>query len=222
MYEDIICGCSLFAGLDDRDLQYALRFFDAASRRYSRGQLLNRPGAPLPRFGLVLDGNVQVYMYDIDGNPMIMAGVHPGDTFGESLCYLQCETAVCITAVTDCSVLWMDTACLKRPDSSLSPLQQALSRRFTTMLAQRTLDMNNRIQILSKLSLRDKLLTYFTQCTLRYKSHCFQIPLSRSDMAIYLGADRSALSRELSRMQREGLIRYHRNQFEIIAHIKLP
>ncbi|MBQ2118632.1 MAG: winged helix-turn-helix domain-containing protein, partial [Clostridia bacterium] len=76
--------------------------------------------------------------------------------------------------------------------------------------------MNSRIQILSKLTLREKLLTFFSDQAKKSGADTFSVPLDRKDMATYLGADRSALSRELSRMKREGLIDYYRNSFRII------
>ena len=75
--------------------------------------------------------------------------------------------------------------------------------------------MNDRIQILSKLSIRDKLITFFSQYSNRYGSQEFEIPFDRNDMATYLGVNRSALSRELAHMREEGIIDFHKNQFQI-------
>ena len=77
--------------------------------------------------------------------------------------------------------------------------------------------MNDRIQVLSKQLLRDKLTTYFSQCAVRARSRSFSIPFDRESLAAYLGVNRSALSRELSRMQREGLIRYEKNRFTLLG-----
>ena len=84
----------------------------------------------------------------------------------------------------------------------------AYTQRFVTMLAGRTLAMNDRIQILSRPTLRGRYV--------RRAGKCFAIPFDRADMAAYLGTDRSALSRELGRMQREGLLRFRKNRFEIL------
>ena len=89
-----------------------------------------------------------------------------------------------------------------------------MADRFISMLASRTLEMNNRIQILSKIKLRDRLITYFSQNVSRY-GMTFKLPLSREDMAAYLGTNRSALSRELGKMRDEGIIEFSRNNFTI-------
>lgn len=211
MAHDIITRCSLFSGLSDQDLQYALNFFEASPRSYDRGTLLHPAGEPLPAFGLVLSGTVQVYCDDMDGNQMIMANVPAGETFGESLCFLRRETAVYISAVTDCSVLWLRLDGVRKPQGML---ELELTQRFIAMLASRALAMNDRIQILSKLTLREKLIAFFSQYGGRGSE--FTLPFRREDMALYLGTNRSALSRELSRMQREGLIRFSGNRFKIL------
>ncbi|MEF9879009.1 MAG: Crp/Fnr family transcriptional regulator [Clostridia bacterium] len=207
----------LFQGLGDAQFTQALSYLDASEKGYPKGAFLNRISMPLTRFGLVLSGVVMVAMNDLNGNQMIMASVKGGDTFGESLCYLGVEASVLICAATDVSVLWLSTEKLKM-HSGQSPLGCELCNRFTAMLANRTLSMNERIQILSKKSIRDKLLTFFSQYASK-DGGAFTIPFERSSMAAFLGCDRSALSRELSNMQAEGILQFQKNEFQILnAH----
>ena len=217
MYEDVIAHCTLFENLSREELTYALRFFSAAQRIYERGDFLNRISAPLEGFGLVLSGTIQVYMDDIDGNQMIMANVGEGETFGESLCFLHRDAPVYICSVTDSVVLWMNTERIRHPEVNPSARDIMLANRFTAMLAARTLAMNDRIQILSKISIRDKLITFFSQYCSRTGRQEITIPFDRNDMATYLGVNRSALSRELGRMKQEGIIDFHKNTFKIHA-----
>ena len=91
----------------------------------------------------------------------------------------------------------------------------ALSNRFISALATRTLHMNQRIQILSRNTLRMKLTTFLSQYAAA-QGDSFTVPFDRASMANFLGADRSALSRELSNMRREGIIDYHHNWFRIL------
>ena len=209
----------LFSGLEGSELDEALRFFEARVMKYRRGEILNRLGEPLPYFGLVLEGQVQVLTDDIEGNRMIMAGVGPGGTFGESLCLLGRDAYIYIRAVTDITVLRMTASHVnKRPGTDSSVM---LSGRFASMLAVRTLNMNNRIQILSKLSIRDKIITFLSQYADKQEQISsetkirVEVPFDREDMAVYLGTNRSALSRELSAMKRDGLLDYRRNVFVI-------
>ena len=96
----------------------------------------------------------------------------------------------------------------------MDPDTQALSRRFTAMLARRTLSMNDRIQILSKSTLRGKILAFLSQYAQKY-GPSFTIPFDRQSLATYLGANRTALSRALSSMRRDGILDYHKNHFTV-------
>jgi len=213
--DTLIRSHKLFSDLSEENYREALVYFHAHSSFYKRGETINRLGEPLPAFGLVLEGTVQVFMHDYDGQPIIMAHVHAGDTFGESLSYLELETSVMIYAETDSRILWLHTQRMKT--APRNELEHTLTTRFIAMLAQRALNMNDRIQVLSKITLRAKLITFLSQYAQRNGSD-FDLPFNRETLAIYLGTDRSALSRELSRMQKEGLISYHKNHFSLIHH----
>ena len=214
-YETVLKTCALFRDFSDEELSAAEKFFDARIKTYEKGEILQLAGSEMTRFGLLLDGTVQVYMDDINGNRMIMANVRPGVTFGEALCWLRVpEIPVCITAAADSTVMWLSAENLRF--SQNGSLEQELRSRFISILARRTLSMNDRIQILSKSSIRAKLFTFFSQCHSENGDITFYVNLDRQDMAAYLGTDRSALSRELSRMKSEGLIDYRKNRFTIL------
>ncbi len=151
-------------------------------------------------------------MEDFDGNSIIMAIVTPAHTFGESLCFLGGSSPVHIYAMGDTEVLWFSTDRIKNCENDTR--DRLISNRFTSMLAAKTLEMNDRIQILSKIKLRDRLITYFSQNVAKYGSS-FTLPLSREDMAAYLGTNRSALSRELGKMRDEGIIEFEKSKFTI-------
>ena len=173
-----------------------------------------RPGESPARFALVLRGAVQVLQDDVDGHHMIMAQAVAGDTFGESLCFLrETESPVYALALSRTELLWLSGRRLHAP--AASDLAFELSARFTAMLARRTLSMNDRIQVLSRHSLRDKILTHLLQCARKAGSRCFDVPFSRTDWAVYLGVNRSALGRELTRMRAEGLIDFEKRRFSL-------
>ena len=212
--EQLLAGTTLFRGIGGSELGDALKAMRASGSSYTRGELLCRLGQQVERFGLVLSGKIQVCMDDIDGNRMIMANVTAGGTFGESLCFLHtAESPVYIVATEDAEVLWL------RPDELFTAgddeLSAKLRNRFTAMIAERALSMNTRIQILSKLSIREKLIALFSSYS-SAGADSFEVPFNREDMAAYIGADRSAMSRELSKMKAEGIIDYHKETFRIL------
>ncbi len=214
MYKNILPSNILFKGLNENEIEKALNLFSAVKRKYSKGEMIASAGTRLERFGLVLSGTVQVSFIDIDGNSVIMASVTKGDTFGESLCWLNiAEIPVTITAFTDTEVLLLSPQSLS---SSSDALALELKNRFVSMIATKALAMNDRIQILSKPTVRQKIITFLSQYSNRSQSKTFSVPFDRETLALYLGVNRSALSRELSAMQKEGIIEFYKNTFKIL------
>lgn len=210
-----IVNCPLFCELSDQDFATALKYFSAREMRFKKGEHINNAGDKLSFFGLVMEGAVQVYTVDIDGNEMIMANVSPGETFGESLNFLGREADIYICATQDSRILMMSSEKVG-VTNSFGAIGHMLSYRFISILANRTLAQNTRIQIMSKISIRAKLTAFFTECVQKNKSGEFELPFDREDMAIYLGCDRAALSRELSKMKREGLIDFSKRHFVLL------
>lgn len=204
----------LFKGMTEERLCHALSFYKAKIRHYEKGEFIKRTTDSMNFFGFVLSGVVQVYMDELDGSHMVMATVETGRSFGESLCFLRKESPIYICAAVPSEILCLDCVNLS---NARGEEECDILLRFTSMLAQRTLMMNERIQILSKLSIREKLKTMFSEYPGASSGKTFEIPLSREDMAAYLGTDRSALSRELSKMKKEGIIDYYKNSFRIIG-----
>ena len=218
-YAKIIRKNPLFSGMTDDELYSSVGLLSASIGKYKKGEVLHQPWTPMTKFGLVLSGVVQACCDDLDGNRMIMTEVQPGTSFGESLCYLKTpDSPVYIYASEDAEVLWLSLERLYSGSTDKAVLD--LQKRFTALLASRTLSMNSRIQILSRLTIRGKLMVYFSELAALSGSDTFDIPFSREDMATYIGADRAALSRELSRLKREGVIDYDKNRFTIKKHIE--
>ena len=203
----------LFSGLSESEISLALDFFRAREAKFKKGEHINNIGDKLGFFGLVLEGAVQVYTVDIDGNQMIMANVSPGDTFGESLNFLAREADIYISAAEDAKILMMSSETISL--GTASPIGLLLTQRFLSVLANRTLAQNARIQIMSKLTIRARLTAFFTECVQKNRSYEFELPFDREDMAVYLGCDRAALSRELSKMKKEGLLDFQKRHFKI-------
>ena len=207
--------CPLFAGLDRTETGLALRSMNAFTEFYEKNSFVHRSQTPMRYFGLVLSGFVCACTDDLEGNRMLLVEVSPGTTFGESLHFLAVEdSSVYILAQDDSLILWLSSENLFLPSDD--PLANTLRKQFTALLASRTLHMNTRIQILSKHSLREKLLTYFAGCAESAHAKQFTIPFDREALAAYLGADRSAVSRALSELKRDGILDFYRNSFRIL------
>lgn len=213
LYE-VLKETKLFMNMQPDEIERALDFFSAKQSHYSKNQLIKRSDTRLTSFGLVLSGCITVYMDDFDGNCLVMSSAQKGDTFGESLCFLKRNEPVYIVATQNTDILWLH--CDRLQEDSNCVLSCELRNRFISLLAGRALDMNNRIQVLSKFTIRDKLITYFSQCANSTKSNTFTLLLDRASLASYIGTERSALSRELHKMQKENIISINKNEITLI------
>ena len=88
------------------------------------------------------------------------------------------------------------------------------------MLSQKLLLFNDKITHMSKRTTREKLLSYLSSESIRQGRLSFDIPYDRQQLADFLCVERAAMSVELSKLQKEGLIQTHRNHFEIIASLE--
>ena len=86
---------------------------------------------------------------------------------------------------------------------------------MVTLIAHKNVKLMNKMEILSKKSIRERVLTWLSQQVQLNGSEKFESPLGRIELADYLCVDRSALTRELSRMKADGLLNYDKNTFSM-------
>ena len=214
-YYEIIKNCPIFSMPGEYSVDDILSALNAQIAQYSKGDFIHTGGEPFLNFGILLCGSAQACIDDMEGNRMIMAEINVGATFGESLCYLKIpDSPVYVYSSEKSEVLWLNPQ--KIIDNCETKLELNIHRNYTRMLAQRALSMNTRIQVLSKLRLKDKILTYLTSVANAAGTKTFSILLSREDFATYIGANRTALSRELSALKKNGVIDYYKNTFKIL------
>ena len=212
----LLLKTAIFSGLNEEELAQALEYLAARGAEYKKGENLINPGDRMERFGIVMSGTVQVSSYDINGNQMIMTSVARGGIFGESLSVIGVEESpICAAAAEDCNILWLRAEPIRKNRAD-SPLHTKIVANFIGAIAHKCLAMNDRVQILSKKTIREKVITYLSQLAEHKRKSEFTLPLDRQNMANYLGVERSALSRELSKMAAEGIISYRKNNFKIL------
>lgn len=213
---DTLRATLLFSGISSEEIGRLCRLLHAGERHYAKGSFLITAGDPISAFALLLSGAVQVFMDDMDGNRIVMANVAPGTLFAEAMaCSDVAESPIYAVATQESTVLWLQSTFLSNPAFFADPLCARFGANFIRSMAERSLRFNDRVQILSKKSIRDKLITFFSQQIHQQKSRQIVIDMDRSALADYLGVERSALSRELSRMQHAGILQFHKNHFTI-------
>lgn len=202
----------LFTGLSAEALAGLLARLGAARRSYARGAVLVQAGAPNRSVGVVLAGHIEAARLAPDGRALPITRMGPGGVFGDVLGGSSLSSPVTVTACENCEVLLIPYQRLLQPEG---PAGQQVLQNLVRTISDKYFLLARRVDLLLLHSLRAKAASYLLAEAERAGQNTFRIPLTRSQLAGYLNCDRSALSRELGRMQREGLLDTYRSSFKL-------
>ena len=204
----------IFRGMTEEEISSALSCLQAEEKRYEKGQILLHAGSVTEKMGLVLEGSVTVESNDVWGNRTILSHIGRGQFFAETYAILQEEPLlVDVTANEDSRVLFLKTGSLSRFFSSSSGWACKMTANLLTISAHKNLHLSGRSFHISPKSVRGRIMAYLNTVSLRKHSKEFDIPFDRQQLADYLNLDRTALSKELGKMQKEGLILTRKSHF---------
>ena len=198
---------SLFSGISQADLSALLSCLAAVERRYSKGAVILAEGEPTQWMGLVLEGRAIISCADVWGKSSILGFAEPGAVFGEAYACVPGEALlISVCAAEETRVLFLNVGKLLTVCGNACPFHARLIRNLLTISAGKNLQLSRRIFHTTPKSIRGRLQSYFSECAKKSGSLTFSLPFNRQQLADYLGVDRSAMSSELSKMQRDGLI----------------
>ena len=198
---------SLFSGISQTDLSALLSCLAAVERRYSKGAVILAEGEPTQWMGLVLEGRAIISCADVWGKSSILGFAEPGAVFGEAYACVPGEALlISVCAAEETRVLFLNVGKLLTVCGNACPFHARLIRNLLSISAGKNLQLSRRIFHTTPKSIRGRLQSYFSECAKKSGSLTFTLPFNRQQLADYLGVDRSAMSSELSKMQRDGLI----------------
>lgn len=187
------------------------------TKEYHRGSFIHHCGECISTIGLVLSGSVSVENDDIWGNKTILDKISVGNTFAENYACLPGEPLmVNIVAAEATEILFLNTEYMLRVCSRTCGFHNRLIHNMLTISAQKNLNLSRRSLHTGPKTIRGRLLSYLSHQAVHHGCREFDIPFNRQQLADYLNVDRSAMSNELSKMQKEGLIISERNHFRIL------
>lgn len=214
----VIRAAPLFQNIDEEEVFGLLGCLHGKPRVYEKGALILRAGEPVTGFGMVLTGRVQVLREDLYGTRTLLAQLGTGDLFAEAFAFASAPVLpVSVEAASDCSALFLDHTRILSPCANSCAFHTQLIRNMMGILARKNLLLNSKIQHISRRTTREKLLSFLNEQAHTHKSAQFIIPFDRQELADYLCVERSAMSAELSRLQKEGVLSYHKSAFKLYA-----
>ena len=203
MNDAALLASPLFRGATSEEIAAMLPCLGASPRRFARGERILRAGEPTRYMGLVLTGSVLVEHTDLQGAVTLLGRAEPGELFAEAYaCASDEPLLVDVVASEACEVLFLDARRILTQCTSTCEHHSRIIRNLVGTLAHKN---------------RARLLSYLGEQARRAGSRSFTIPFDRQQLADYLNVERSALSNELSKMQRDGLLTCRRSSFCLLC-----
>ncbi len=205
----------LFLGIEEEKIGPMLIQLGAFEKQFKKGEVILSEGEVTERMGVVLSGRVLIECRDVWGSNSILGSAAEGAVFAEAYACIPGEPLlISATAAEETKVLFMSVE--KMLSLCGKPgIETVLIRNLLTVCAHRSLELSRRIVHTTSKTIRGRLQSYFSQCAIKAGCLSFDIPFNRQQLADYLSVDRSAMCAELSKMQKDGLIVYEKNHFEI-------
>ena len=223
-YLSLIKKSPLFCGITEADVLPLLEHLKVRKKKYQKGEFLFYSGDTVPYIGLVLDGAVHIIQEDYWGNRNILSQIPAGFFFGEAFaCLPESLATVDVVAASDTVIMQVHVDNVLHAGQVLTPAQARFMINLLAMMAEknRLLTEKNRlltekIRYLTQRSTRQKIVLYLSDLARKKGKATFSLPFNRQQMADFLSVDRSALSAELSKMKKEGLIDYRKDKFTLL------
>lgn len=204
----------LFRDIEPGYMPDLLSCLKTREKRYARDQVILRAGDRPREFGLVLSGSVSLSASFYWGGSSLLGQVKKGDIFAETCAVLPGqEMRWDAVAAEDTRILFMNMEALLTPCESNCDHHNRLIRSLMRICAEKNLALTARMMHTAPKTIRERLLSYLSEQAAAAGSAVFTVPFNRQQLADYLGVDRSALSNELSKMRRDGLISCRKNDF---------
>ena len=206
----------LFMGMSEDEISGALSFLQAQEKQYKKGHVLLHAGDVTERLGLVLEGSVTIESNDAWGNRTILSHVGPGQLFAETYALLEDEPLlVDVVAHETCRILFLRVSSTQKLMSASGAWATKITANVLMISALKNLHLSGRSFHTAPKTVRGRVMAYLNTVSLQTQSTEFDIPFDRQQFADYLNVERTALSKELGKMQNDGLIKVKKNHFVI-------
>jgi len=198
---------ALFYDITDQEVEAMIQCFRMRRCRFHPGQIICTYGESAGEVGVLVSGEAELVRLDYAGNRTILERLETGGVFGESLAFTPTlGDCVEVVSAAGSEVLFMEYSHIMKRCENACAHHSKLVQNMFRLVAEQTRRLSQRVEVLSRRSIRDKLMCWFQLRRLAAGADSFTLPFTLSALADYISADRSAMMRELRRMKEEGLV----------------
>ena len=208
----------LFAGIAPEDRNAMLGCIGYHLRSYRKGDIILFEEDQVRYVGLILSGAVDMVKEDLWGGKTLLLRMGAHELFGETFaCGSDMSSSVTFVVAEDLDVLFLPFRKVMQTCTHTCGFHYRLIENMVRVIADKNRELLHKVEVISKRTLREKILAYLSREAELQGSRYIALPLGRQELAAYLCADRSALTRELANMKADGLIDYDLNTFRILT-----
>ena len=180
--------------------------FKVREKVFQNGETIMEYSSSMKKIGLIAEGQASLYGSDAEGNQYLMDELKKDDVFGEPLLLPEMSQHYYVCAKAKTRVIFIDYEhVIKRCENACKFHSQMVSN-LLQMIAMRASQQANRIYVLSRNSIRKKILVYLREVAGERRDQTFTLPVSYTTLAEYLCVDRSAMMREFKNLSEEGVL----------------
>lgn len=214
---DKLLQSPLFIDIQSDNLRDILHCVGANKHYYCKGEWVLRKGTIVDKIGIVVKGCIYLMKEDFWGNRAIIETINPGYLFAESYSTVYPNNIeIDFVSAKESEVIFINTSKILNVCTSKCQFHQILMRNLFNMLANKNKQLIKKMNYLSNRNIQLKILSFLSDMAHIYDSNKFTIDFNRQELADYLYVDRSALSSELSKLHKKGMINYKKNYFELL------
>ena len=208
---------ALFEGICYEDRRAMLGCIGYHIGTFRKGDIINFEDEKIKHVGIVVEGSVDMIKEDIWGNKTMLVRSRKDDVFAETFaCGSDNLSMVTFQVSEDATILFLPFNRVMHNCTMACQFHHQLIENMVHVVANKNRDLMRKVEVVSKRTTREKLLSFLSIQAQAQQTRYFEIPLGRVELAEYLCVDRSAMTRELSKMKEEGLIDYDKNCFRLL------
>ena len=212
----ILIDNPLFRSIPESEIPILLRHLEAYTRQYKKDSYLKMTGDPADFIGIVLSGELYICQTDFYGNRSIVASVSSGNLFAEAFaCAGVTQLPADILAAADCRILYINSHPLLHSCDRCCSFHHQLIANLLGIVSRKNLYLNQKLSYTLRGTTKEKLLAYLSDQAKQHHSNEFTIPFNRQELADFLGVERSAMSAELGKLAKLGVLETKRRYFRL-------
>lgn len=212
----------LFDGIKEKEIEHVLKCLKAREKSFEKNEIIFHQGDEVDEIGLVESGGVNIVVNFYWGDRQILGHINKGLIFAENYAAISGKELICdVVASEDSEILFLNLKNLMTTCKNQCGFHQSLIFNLLKISAQKSLNLSGRMMHIAPRTIRERVLSYLSEQAIIHSNPNFKIPFNRQELSDYLAVDRSALSNELSKMQKDGLIEFKKNHFSLKKPISL-